>query len=376
MAAVQKQNNMKTPFKMKGKSPMMKALIGNQNRLPAELKAKILASPATLKKGATSNARSKTPGPIVADTRVSRKKKTSKSIGPSESPKAIAAKRDKMRSERRKAEKSNPKEFMPETKASRKAEKDYTEARSFAKMKKESMAKMAKKSPAKSKTDAGKRLLKAVPNKKAYDKLSQFEKDSFNKAAKKAGLPTKKVPLKLKKKSPTKQTANRDKPKTLLTDKIKKGAKAVGKVAKKATKKLVTESPGGRLVSKASKYLAKRKKAKTGAKTAGTSAKTVGALAKSNEKAKQEGKAAAEGLSKQKLKATPRAKRMMTKKMKKLPKQPSAKIMSKAGVSSAAELLSEKITRKIIKTEAAKPKLTLNQKNKARKDKQKKFLKK
>ena len=37
---------MKTPFKLKGKSPMMKALIGKQNRLPAELKAKILASPA------------------------------------------------------------------------------------------------------------------------------------------------------------------------------------------------------------------------------------------------------------------------------------------------------------------------------------------
>ena len=42
---------MKTgPFKMKGKSPMMKALIGKQNNLPAELKAKILASPATMKK--------------------------------------------------------------------------------------------------------------------------------------------------------------------------------------------------------------------------------------------------------------------------------------------------------------------------------------
>ena len=84
------------------------------------------------------------------DPRVTRKKKgTSKSIGPSESPKAIAAKRDKMRSERRKAEKSNPKEFMPETKASRKAEKDYKSARSFAKMKKTSATKMKKKSPAK-----------------------------------------------------------------------------------------------------------------------------------------------------------------------------------------------------------------------------------
>jgi hypothetical protein len=36
---------MYTPFKMKGKSPMMKKLIGNQHRLPAELKAKILAAP-------------------------------------------------------------------------------------------------------------------------------------------------------------------------------------------------------------------------------------------------------------------------------------------------------------------------------------------
>ena len=36
---------MYTPFKMKGKSPMMKALIGKQNNLPAELKAKIEAAP-------------------------------------------------------------------------------------------------------------------------------------------------------------------------------------------------------------------------------------------------------------------------------------------------------------------------------------------
>jgi len=35
---------------MKGKSPMMKALIGKQNNLPAELKAKIEASPAKMKK--------------------------------------------------------------------------------------------------------------------------------------------------------------------------------------------------------------------------------------------------------------------------------------------------------------------------------------
>ena len=36
---------MYTPFKMKGKSPMVKKLIGNQNRLPEHLKAKIEAAP-------------------------------------------------------------------------------------------------------------------------------------------------------------------------------------------------------------------------------------------------------------------------------------------------------------------------------------------
>ena len=37
---------MNSPYKMKGKSPMMKALIGKQGNLPTELKNKILASPA------------------------------------------------------------------------------------------------------------------------------------------------------------------------------------------------------------------------------------------------------------------------------------------------------------------------------------------
>jgi len=48
-----------------------------------------------------------------------------------------------------------------------------------------------KSSPAKSKTEAAKRLLKVVPNQEAYDKLSQDEKNRFNKAAKKAKLPMK-----------------------------------------------------------------------------------------------------------------------------------------------------------------------------------------
>ena len=101
---------MYTPFKMKGKSPMMKALIGKQSRLPEHLKAKILAAP-------------------------------------------------------------------------------------------ESPTKMMKKSPAKAKTEAAKRLLKAVPNQAAYDKLSAIEKKEFNKAAKKAKLPMKNVASALKMKT-------------------------------------------------------------------------------------------------------------------------------------------------------------------------------
>ena len=52
-------------------------------------------------------------------------------------------------------------------------------------------------------SEAAKNLLKAVPNKKAYEKLSPEDKKGFNKAAKKAGLPTKNVASALKlKKSP------------------------------------------------------------------------------------------------------------------------------------------------------------------------------
>ena len=52
-------------------------------------------------------------------------------------------------------------------------------------------------SPVKAKSDAAKNLLKAVPDKDAYEKLSDEDKKGFDKAAKKAGLPTKKSPTKL-----------------------------------------------------------------------------------------------------------------------------------------------------------------------------------
>ena len=42
-------------------------------------------------------------------------------------------------------------------------------------------------------SEEAKNLLKAVPNKEAYNKLSDMDKKSFDEAAKKYGLPTKKA---------------------------------------------------------------------------------------------------------------------------------------------------------------------------------------
>ena len=69
-----------------------------------------------------------------------------------------------------------------------------------ASMAEQSAAKL-KKSPAKETSKAAKNLLKAVPNKEAYDRLSFENKKGFNKAAKKAGLPTKNVASGLKMKT-------------------------------------------------------------------------------------------------------------------------------------------------------------------------------
>ena len=150
---------MYTPFKMKGKSPMMKKLIGKQHRLPEHLKAKIMAAP--------------------------------------ESP---AKKRVKV--------KDMPRKQQMAVKAT------------MADGGKGAPTKMMKKSPAKAMSKAAKNLLKAVPNKKAYDKLSEMDKRGFDKAAKKAGLPTKSA-MKLKKSTAREQRIARNK--EFLPIAIKKG---------------------------------------------------------------------------------------------------------------------------------------------------------
>tara|TARA_R100000935_G_C2755790_1_gene131556 strand:+ start:48 stop:548 length:501 start_codon:yes stop_codon:yes gene_type:complete len=80
-----------------------------------------------------------------------------------------------------------------------------------------------KKSPAKS--DAAKNLLKAVPNAESYNKLSDEDKKGFDKAGKKAGLPTKNSPAK----------------KRGLWDNIHAKRKRGGKMRKKGAKGAPTE---------------------------------------------------------------------------------------------------------------------------------------
>jgi hypothetical protein len=150
---------MYTPFKMKGKSPMMKALIGKQNNLPEQLKAKILASP-------------------------------------------------------------------------------------------ESPAKM-KKSPAKSTSKAAKNLLKAVPNKKAYEKLSDENKKGFDRAAKKAGLPTKKSPTRMMGKDPSKKKTKMLKGTTVFGKEVtKKGVRRVAEAVATGGMSEVARTDIGKKVKK------------------------------------------------------------------------------------------------------------------------------
>jgi len=201
---------MYTPFKMKGKSPMMKALIGKQSRLPEHLKAKILAAP-------ESPAKMKRKSPV---------------------------------------------------KDGRKHDHPHDRINGVPGSGLEGMGKdgrpMKKKSPAKATSKAAKNLLKAVPNKKAYEKLSDIDKKGFDKAAKKAGLPTKsaakmkKSAMKLSKRTYSKVKKGvkkvvggvKDMVKTAvdskaLTTGFSRTSKKVSDARKKASKKRSRMSSGG-----------------------------------------------------------------------------------------------------------------------------------
>lgn len=66
---------MGSPFKMKPKSPMMKALVGGQGNLPQHLQEKILAAPETAKKGSPAKSYgSKTKSPVMQKETKGKKK--------------------------------------------------------------------------------------------------------------------------------------------------------------------------------------------------------------------------------------------------------------------------------------------------------------
>tara|TARA_R110000822_G_scaffold297007_1_gene419547 strand:- start:61 stop:405 length:345 start_codon:yes stop_codon:yes gene_type:complete len=111
-------------YKMKGSG-----FYGKGNQSPAKQ---------AVTKGSYKKGRSQTPGPIVADTRVSTSDGTSKKVGPVESPEAIKSKRAKV-TETRKAEEASGKsgtifDSTKETQdASDKARADYKEAKAYSK---------------------------------------------------------------------------------------------------------------------------------------------------------------------------------------------------------------------------------------------------
>ena len=174
-------------MKMKKKSTATKMM----KKAPAKM----------VKKGATSNARSKTPGPIVADTRVSRKNKTSKSIGPAESDAMIDKRANKVLAARKKAQKDNPKEFMPESKESKAAMKEYESAKSFLKMKK-SPAKKPLVGKQKNLPEELKKKILASPSKMKKESMAKMKKESAMKMKKESMAKMKKeTAMKMKKKS-------------------------------------------------------------------------------------------------------------------------------------------------------------------------------
>jgi hypothetical protein len=148
MAYKQRSNGL--PFKQMGSSPAKHYVDDNREhntpehsddlQTPEEHKTGKVESPAKQKvtKGGVKKGRSQTPGPIVADTRISTSDGTSKKIGPVESPESIKKKRANVTKTRKTAEASGKSgTIFDSTKETReanfKASDDYKEAKSYSK---------------------------------------------------------------------------------------------------------------------------------------------------------------------------------------------------------------------------------------------------
>ena len=117
------------------KTESMKKAAADKKAAPTKMYGK--KSPnKQVRKGAVKKGRSQTPGPVVADTRVTYKKAgTSSSIGPQESPKAIAAKEKKALEEAKGPSGTSFDASAADRKKDMQERKDYSKARSFVKMK-------------------------------------------------------------------------------------------------------------------------------------------------------------------------------------------------------------------------------------------------
>ena len=275
---------MKTgPFKMKGKSPMMKALIGKQGNLPEGLKAKILASPATMKKSPAKldmGTIKKVVNTKIKDIPKKAKKvvrKTAKKVGNTTikdavskvsktlfpSIKAIDAMRTgfsgKISQTKKKVKKSNAKGKNVNVLATLEQNNDRNAYRSTPTKMKKSPAKMKKKvkNPVSDKNFTGKEkggslaviraLQKDLKEAKTGREKSMIRQDIAS--ARKEG--NKKAPTKMMKKSPAK-----------LAGLAKTGAKILSKAKKAYTKfkkgkpvsKSTETNPGGKISKKTVEY--------------------------------------------------------------------------------------------------------------------------
>tara|TARA_R110001606_G_scaffold398970_1_gene579765 strand:+ start:1714 stop:2520 length:807 start_codon:yes stop_codon:yes gene_type:complete len=181
------------------KSPAEKKLIGAQNNLPEELKAKIEASPAKQANPKSmiddfpgKNTRKKTKEEkekIQAETKreqaeiakMLKKYKESLNPKPSSPAKQVTREQRLTDSSQSAPADATPRELYKKRKATKKPQKAPEKQASPAKQKELSKA------------EKRANLLKVVPNKEAYNKLSDLNKKGFDKAGKEVGLPQKKA---------------------------------------------------------------------------------------------------------------------------------------------------------------------------------------
>jgi len=200
---------MYTPFKMKGKSPMMKALIGKQGNLPVELQAKIEASPVPMKKESAMKMKKESSMKMKKESSMKMMKKSPAKVSPE-----MQAKFDKRDADiaAKKLAKKNKAANAPSASERRaqyrkeKADGTYTTQ--------EQMLKNLKNSKSTNKKENEKKLLKDYNNPKRKDPLANLTGPKKPKV--------KKETVNLVEKNPEVKTVKKDTIKKVTTKKVVK----------------------------------------------------------------------------------------------------------------------------------------------------------